>query len=92
LAEKGEALYRGGNLATGLPACSGCHAPNGAGNGPAGFPRLSGQHTPYLESQLNKFRKGERSNDGDTRMMRDIASKMSDAEIKALSSYISGLR
>lgn len=92
LAEKGEALYRGGNLATGLPACSGCHSPSGKGNGPAAFPRISGQHAQYIEIQLNKFRAGERTNDGEARMMRDIASKMSDAEIKALSSYISGLR
>ena len=92
LVKKGEALYRGGNLATGLPACSGCHAPNGAGNGPAAFPRLSGQHAQYIEVQLNKFRAGERTNDGDGRMMQDIASKMSDTEIKALASYISGLR
>ncbi len=92
LAKKGEALYRGGNLATGLPACSGCHAPNGAGNGPAAIPRLGGQHAQYIEAQLNKFRAGERTNDGDGRMMQDIASKMSDTEIKALASYISGLR
>jgi cytochrome c553 len=90
--EKGQALYRGGSLAKSIPACSACHAPNGAGNELAGFPALAGQHSAYVELQLVRFRTGERSNDGDTRIMRDIAAKLSDVEIKALSGYISGLR
>ncbi|MDG9669140.1 c-type cytochrome [Hahella sp. CR1] len=89
--EKGESLYRAGNAAKGIPACSGCHSPNGAGNFPAGFPRLSGQHSDYVAKQLQNFRSGDRSNDGETRIMRDIAANMSDAEIKALANYILGL-
>lgn len=91
LVESGEKLYRAGNEAKGIPACSGCHAPTGIGNELAGFPRLSGQHAAYIEGQLIKFRNGERANDGESRMMRDIAANMSDKEIKALASYISGL-
>ncbi|WP_020410646.1 c-type cytochrome [Hahella ganghwensis] len=91
LVKAGEKLYRAGNMAKGIPACTGCHNPAGAGNAPAGFPKLGGQHGQYIEAQLKKFRSGERSNDGDSRMMRDIAANMSDAEIKALASYISGL-
>lgn len=90
--EKGQALYRGGSLAKSIPACSVCHAPNGAGYEQAGFPALAGQHAAYVEAQLVKFRSGDRSNDGDARIMRDIAAKLSDVEIKALSGYISGLR
>ncbi|MBU6951565.1 cytochrome c [Hahella sp. HN01] len=89
--EKGESLYRAGNAAKGIPACSGCHSPNGSGNFPAGFPRLSGQHSDYVAKQLQSFRSGDRSNDGETRIMRDIAANMSDAEIKALANYILGL-
>ena len=89
--ELGAKTYRSGNLANGLPACTGCHAPDGKGNAPAGFPRLSGQHPDYIEKQLTNFRAGNRVNDGDTSPMRTIADKLSDAEIKAVANYIAGL-
>ncbi len=85
----GEKLYRGGNRTTGLPACMSCHGPDGAGVPPA-FPALSGQHAEYTAKQLTAFRSGERSNDAG-KMMRDIAAKLSEAEIKALAAYISAL-
>jgi cytochrome c553 len=89
--ELGERIYRAGNATTGVPACTGCHAPDGKGNAPAGFPRLSGQHPEYIEKQLRAFRAGDRTNDGDQMIMRTIADKMSDAEIKALANFIAGL-
>lgn len=89
--ELGERTYRAGNIATGVPACTGCHAPDGKGNSPAGFPRLSGQHPEYIEKQLRSFRAGTRVNDGDQMIMRSIADKMNDAEIIALANYIAGL-
>ncbi len=89
LATLGEKLYRGGNSSTGLPACISCHGPDGAGIPPA-FPALSGQHAAYTAKQLTAFRSGERSNDA-AKMMRDIATKLRDDEIKALAAYISGL-
>lgn len=89
--ELGERIYRAGNMATSVPACTGCHAPDGKGNIPAGFPRLSGQHPEYIEKQLRAFRAGDRTNDGDAMIMRSIADKMSDAEIIALANYIAGL-
>ncbi|MBF7728812.1 c-type cytochrome [Pseudomonas sp. N040] len=87
----GQALYRGGKLNEGMPACSGCHSPNGAGNAPAGFPRLGGQHAQYVAKQLTDFREGNRTNDGDTMTMRAIAAKLSNKDIAAISSYIQGL-
>jgi len=89
--ELGAKTYRAGNIANGLPACTGCHAPDGKGNPAAGFPRLSGQHPDYIEKQLTNFRAGNRVNDGDTAPMRAIADKLSDAEIKALANFIAGL-
>lgn len=89
--ELGAKTYRAGNLANGLPACTGCHAPDGTGNAAAGFPRLSGQHPDYIEKQLTNFRAGNRVNDGDTSPMRTIADKLSDAEIKAVANFIAGL-
>ncbi len=91
LVELGERLYRAGNRETGVAACTACHAPNGAGNAAAGFPRLSGQHPKYLEKQLTEYRNGTRNNDGDGRIMRDVARFLSDEEIRAVSSYASGL-
>ncbi|KIF64483.1 cytochrome C [Pseudomonas fluorescens] len=90
---RGEALFRGGNLEKGLPACTGCHSPNGAGNAAAGFPHLGGQHAQYIAKQLTDFRKEAdgRANDGDAMTMRTIARKLSDEDIAAVSSYIQGL-
>lgn len=89
--ELGTRIYRAGNLETGVPACTGCHSPRGQGNAPAGYPNLSGQHADYVEKQLRDFRAGERTNDGDSKIMRQVAEHMSDAEIIAVSNYISGL-
>lgn len=91
LVERGEALYRGGKLADGMPACTGCHSPDGAGLDAAFYPKLSGQHAGYIAKQLTDFREGDRENDGDAMIMRDIAAKLSNKDIKALSSYIQGL-
>ena len=93
LVARGEALFRGGNLEKGLPACTGCHSPNGAGNAAAGFPHMGGQHAAYIAKQLTDFRKeeGGRTNDGDLKTMQTIAKKLSDEDIAAVSSYIQGL-
>ena len=88
--EIGRKIYRGGKAANNVAACSGCHSPNGAGI-PAQYPRLSGQHPEYTVGQLKAFRSGERANDPNS-MMRSIAARLSDPEIKAVSEYIAGLR
>jgi cytochrome c553 len=90
LAKEGAKLYRGGNMKNGVPACTGCHGPDGAGI-PAQFPRLSGQYSDYTLAQLKAFRAGERANDP-AKMMRMVAEKLSDREMQALAEYISGLR
>jgi len=90
LIEQGKNLWRGGDLKKGIPACSGCHGPSGKGL-PAQFPALAGQYPEYLVLQLNKFRTGERANDPEN-MMRDIAEKLTDHDIKAVAEYAAGLR
>ena len=90
LALLGQNLYRGGNAATGVPACSGCHSPDGVGI-PKQYPRLAGQHAEYTAAQLKAWRSGERANDPN-KMMRMIAAKLSDREIQAVSEFIQGLR
>ena len=86
----GEKIYRGGNSAKGVAACIGCHGPTGSGNPPAGFPAVSGQHAAYTVKTLKDFRNGVRANDLNG-MMRNVAAKMSDKEIEAVASYMSGL-
>ncbi len=84
----GEQIYRGGIAAKQVPACAGCHSPNGAGI-PAQYPRVAGQHAEYAEAQLLAFRSGARMNSAP---MTGVAAKMSDAEIKAVADYVAGLR
>ncbi len=83
----GEKIYRGGIADRQIPACAGCHSPNGAGI-PAQYPRLSGQHADYAVAQLTAFRDGVRNN---SLQMNQIAAKLNDREIKAVSDYIAGL-
>jgi cytochrome c553 len=90
LVDRGESIYRGGISGSSVGACIGCHGPRGAGNPAAKFPAVSGQHAQYMAAQLKKFRNGERSNDPN-RMMRNIANRMTDAEIDAVTSYMAGL-
>jgi cytochrome c553 len=84
----GEKIYRGGIADRQIAACAGCHSPNGAGI-PAQYPRLSGQHADYTAAQLVAFREGARKN---SLQMTQVAAKMNDREIRAVSDYIAGLR
>ena len=88
--ELGETLYRAGIKDLSVAACSACHSPTGNGNGPAGFPSLSGQHSEYTLLQLRAFRAGERQNDSSA-MMRSVVERLTDKELEALASYVSGL-
>ncbi len=97
LLELGQSIYRGGISDRKVPACQACHSPHGKGNAPAGFPSLAGQHADYTEAQLRAYREGYqqesgRTNDGETMIMRTVAFPLSDLEIKAVSSYIAGLK
>jgi cytochrome c553 len=90
LAALGQKLWRGGNSATGVPACAGCHGPAGAGN-PDQYPRIAGQFAEYTAAQLKLFRDGARANDPNG-MMRGVAARMSEREIRAVAEYAAGLR
>ncbi len=89
LARSGEKLYRGGDLAAGIPACAACHGPAGGGIAPH-YPRISGQYAEYTASSLREYASGARSG-GPGGAMNDIAAKLSEEQINALAAYISGL-
>lgn len=87
LVATGERIYRGGVADRQIAACAGCHSPNGAGI-PAQYPRLSGQQSEYVASQLTAFRDGVRLNSSQMNM---VAAKLNDREIRALADYVAGL-
>jgi cytochrome c553 len=82
----GGKIYRGGYKPYNISACMGCHGPTGSGIPPA-FPRLSGQHASYIESQLLAFKSGARSDP----IMNPISFVLSEQQIKELALYISAL-
>lgn len=89
----GELLYRSGNPETDIPACMSCHGPAGEGNPLSGYPQLAGQHAVYSEKMLTGFRAGTTwgADDSSSKIMTDVANRLTDAEIKAVASYIQGL-
>lgn len=87
----GQRLFRGGNQASKVPPCSGCHGPTGAGNPAAGYPRIGGQHSAYVALQLRAYKAGTRQTDPNA-MMRTVAAALTEEEIDAVASYIQGLR
>ncbi|MEZ9447356.1 cytochrome c [Vibrio splendidus] len=88
--DEGKVLYTAGNAERGVTACIACHGPRGNGTELSGFPKISGQHANYIKAQLEKFRDGSRNNDMNA-MMRDVAKKLTDADIDTLSKYVGGL-
>ena len=89
--ELGRKLYYSGNLEKGVPACTACHSPRGLGNAPAAYPLLSGQQPDYVTKALKDYRSGKRLNEDPSKIMIDIAYKLDDNEIEALSSFVHGL-
>jgi cytochrome c553 len=95
LVAAGQKIFRGGNAASGVPACAACHSPDGAGI-PARYPRVGGQYADYTLAQLKAFKAGERGADKEGKdvngkVMAQIASRMSDPEMQAVAEFASGL-
>ena len=96
LVTAGQRLFRGGDTATGVPACAACHAPNGAGMA-KNYPRLAGQYADYTYAQLKAFKAGERGadkdgKDGNGAIMASVAARMTEAQMRAIAEYTSALR
>lgn len=84
----GKKIYRAGIAEKNVPACAGCHGPNGAGI-PAQYPRIGGQHQDYVAAQMTNFSTGTRKNGP---QMGVISKRLSEDEIKAVADYVAGLR
>jgi len=89
--QAGEQLYRGGDRARGIPACTACHGPTGYGNEPAKFPALRGQHAEYVVKQLTDWAAGTRP-PGAGGIMPTIAKRLTPEDMRNLASYVQGLR
>jgi cytochrome c553 len=90
--DRGQRIYRGGDRATSTPACTACHGPTGRGNPAASVPSVKGQYAVYTAAQLRAYASGARQSDGPTRVMRDVAAKLSEEDILAVASYMQGLQ
>ncbi|HEU4664561.1 MAG TPA: c-type cytochrome [Dokdonella sp.] len=92
LVERGQALYRAGDVKLGVPACMACHGPDGRGMAGAGFPQLGGQWTDYVATKLKDWKAGTTwGDDANAKVMPAIAQKLGDADIAAVASYVEGL-
>jgi cytochrome c553 len=88
----GEEIYRGGLPERAIPACIACHGPTGSGNPLAAYPRVGGQHAPYTLATLRAYGSGARRSDGEAQTMRNVAELLLEDEMRAVASYIQGLR
>ena len=88
LVVRGEQIYRFGDFDKQISACIACHGPTGTGVASAIFPALGGQWSDYLISQLKLFHSDARKNN----MMNGVAANLSEEDMKAVASYIEGLR
>jgi Cytochrome c553 len=88
----GQALYRGGDRASGVPACMACHGPDGRGNPGAVYPHLAGQHATYLRTVLTAWHDGTTwGKTTHAEIMPTIARRLTAAQIADVASYIAGL-
>ena len=104
-AQEATKIFLGGDKSRGVIGCAGCHGPDAAGNIWAAFPRLGGQHSEYIATQLKLFRAAGRNDDidspdqkrandakeGEMGMMQTVASKLSDRDIRILADYVSAI-
>lgn len=72
-----------------VPACNQCHGPGGIGVG-QNFPSLAGQPAAYIAGQLRAWQQGQRP-PGPLGLMPAVATRLSDADIDAVSAYYAGL-
>jgi len=96
----GEKLYRKGDPAREIPACTACHGPLGRGNLTASYPALRAQHSVYTVKQLNDYAKDARYPGASAEkpvkpnavIMATIAKRLTPEDIRDVASYLQGMR
>jgi cytochrome c553 len=84
--DTGKSIYQKGLPEAGVVPCMVCHGVNAEGN--SIFPRLAGQHQPYLVKQLHVFRD---THGRPGTPMADVSKSITDADIQHLADYLSSL-
>ena len=92
----GEALFRGGNPARGVPPCQGCHGADAGGPSIstgmyALWPSLRGQSGMYLAARLTSFHKHEPNDTTSDFIMGGVAQTLDDESIQAIAAWLSSL-
>jgi cytochrome c553 len=78
----GKQIFEQGVTSQGIPACASCHGPLGHGNGI--FPRLAGQHAPYLVKQMLVIQNALRA----APVMHGVIQNLSRDQMRAVASYL----
>jgi len=99
--QAGEKLYRAGDPARQVPACTACHGPVARGVPSAGYPQLRAQHEEYVIQQLTSYAadnrytrdgKGQSAGGPNDAIMHTIASRLTPQDMRDLASYVQGVR
>lgn len=88
--QAGAALAAIGSAEHGVQGCMNCHGPAGMGLAPT-YPFLAGQYAIYLEQQLQQWKQGQRKGDI-AGIMTNLAKRLTDDEIHAVSLYYGSIR
>ena len=89
LARQGRQVFEHGS-AGGAPACASCHGPQGHGQEP--FPRIASQPAGYTLEQLKVYRDAPKFNNPLATAMKEVALKLSDADMRAVAAYLATVR
>jgi cytochrome c553 len=82
--ERGKIIAEQGSRATNVPRCH-------AGGAFPTYPKLAGQHAPYVAGQLRLWRQGVRSTTAEGAIMAPIAKPLSEAQIEDIAAYYESL-
>jgi cytochrome c553 len=85
LVPQGKVIFEQGVAAQGIPACASCHGALGHGNGI--FPRLAGQHAPYLVKQMLVIQNALRA----APVMHGVIQNLSHDQMQAVATYLQSL-
>ena len=93
---RGRTLYLAGDARKGIPACQGCHGPDGKGPVDAqpfqvNWPPLYGQQAIYVAQRLDNFQKGHAIDSTMDKIMASVSRNLSSEDIAALSAYVERL-
>ena len=84
MAQDGKALY----AAKGCPAC---HGADGKAPIMPVYPKLAGQNAAYAEQQIKDFKANKRTN-AQAALMMGMVAALTDAEIKAITTYLANVK